>query len=258
MKLSDTPGGASARILPSWPSIFFRVLSPPAGEGPPAGVEPPAEVEPPAAAPAPAAQASASSGLAAAGAAAENDAKQDSSGTPCSKLRSYNGRAERLQKVRSALLVGAGGKCPTELANVVYHTLGATEIEEFQRAFEKLASPQQALERAFLQEAASHPNQTARSAVARAADAAGQSLNSVSKRLGLRISGRFLSRAKERPQGSQRQQGGRKKVISCAEVTASVRELLMKHSKETSRYCRTKARHQKAWRPTPHSWMQRV
>ena len=79
-----------------------------------------------------------------------------------------------LERMRTALLAGAGSKCPTELANVAHHALETGQREAVRREFEKLASPPEALGRA-LQEAALHPDQTAPSAVARAADAAGQS-----------------------------------------------------------------------------------
>ena len=49
----------------------------------------------------------------------ESDSSQEVDGTPCSELRSYNGRTKRLERMRTALLAGAGSKCPTELAHVV-------------------------------------------------------------------------------------------------------------------------------------------
>ena len=115
--------------------------------------------------------------------------------------------------MRIALLAGAGSKCPTELANVAHHALDTGHREAVQREFEKLVSPPEALGRALLQEAALHPDQTAPSAVARAADAADQEARtSVRGGLRLRISGTFWRMVKQRPQGSQKQRGGKKRL----------------------------------------------
>ena len=85
----------------------------------------------------------------------------------------------------------------------------------FQCAFEELASPKQALERTLLQEVAAQPDRSTRVAVVRAAGATGPSQTSVMEWAGLRISGALWKE-------------------------------LQKRSKETSRFCRTTSRRQKA------------
>ena len=85
--------------------------------------------------------------------------------------------------------------------------------------------------------------------VSRAAETAGRARTSVSYRLGLRISGPFWQKAKQQPQGTQKQSGGQRRHVNSGDVTRLVGEFLSKHSKETSRFCRTKSRHQKALRP---------
>ena len=67
-----------------------------------------------------------------------------------------NGRDNRFKKVLSALLLGAGVRRPPGLTYVVYHAFKEEGQAAFQSASEKVPSPEQALERAFLQQAALH------------------------------------------------------------------------------------------------------
>jgi len=121
---------------------------------------------------------------------------------------------------------------------VLFNALAPEMQGEFQAAFEKLSAPHLVAQR--------HPEQTARSALARAAQGTSQARTSLrSCGLGVRISDKFWKKAKERPQTSQKQAGGRERVLDRPELI----NLTEHHSKETSRYCRTKARHQNAAAP---------
>ena len=64
--------------------------------------------------------------------------------TPFSKLCSHDGRRDRADALREALLVAAGTDSAEEVAEVVFNVLVPDSRLEFQTAFERLASPQRA------------------------------------------------------------------------------------------------------------------
>ena len=111
----------------------------------------------------------------------------------CSALLSYNGRKDHLDKLHHAWEAAAGKHSPQELAYVVHNSLQEGERQEFLAALLKLAAPQQALEKALLVEVQQHPEQTAHSALARAASSSDTARTSL--RLGagpgVRISASF-------------------------------------------------------------------
>ncbi len=172
----------------------------------------------------------------------------DAQTVACNALISYNGRKDRLDKFRHAWVAAAGKHSPQELAYVVHNSLQEGERQEFLAALLKLVALQQALGKALLVEVKQHPEQTARSAVARVASSSGTARTSL--RLGagpgVRISASFWERARRNPQRTQQQKGGRRRVMDRPELITFVREFLMRRSKETSRFCRTKAKHRKA------------
>jgi hypothetical protein len=167
---------------------------------------------------------------------------------PCSSLSSWAGRQKRLDPFRSAWDAAAGTRSAEELAYVVHHALPEDEKKEFFAALQKLAAPQQALEKALYEEVQQHPEQTARSALARAASHSGVARKTLrpGAGAGVRISAKFMKKAQQQPQRGQSQQGGRKRMLDRPELITLVRDFLRKHSKETERFCRTKARHRKA------------
>ena len=133
-----------------------------------------------------------------------------------------------------ALHTAAGANSAEEMAKVLFNTLLPAARAEFHSAFEKPAQPRQATERALLLEAQQHSEQTARSALARAAQNASQSRGSLrALGLGIHISPRFWKRARDKPQGAQKQTGGRKPMTNRPELTKLVQTVLTKHSRET-------------------------
>ena len=166
----------------------------------------------------------------------------------CSKL-SFNGRKDRAKKLGAALDAASGDGSVEEKADAVLQSLREDERGAFLDAFKRLAAPKQEVERALLQEVLANPEQTGRSALARAAESAGAGRRSLHHAgAGLRISGKFWRRAVLHPQRVQKQQGGRPMVVNNPVLRPLVKEFLVKHSKETSRFCRTKAVHRKAAR----------
>jgi hypothetical protein len=122
-----------------------------------------------------------------------------------SALVSRNGRRDREEKLRGALETAAGLNSAEEMACAVFHTLCGDEREQFQVAFQKLAASKQAVGLALLREAHQHPEQTARSALARAAEAAGQEGHLLrapgqASQTGIRISPLFWKKAVRKPQ----------------------------------------------------------
>ena len=136
-----------------------------------------------------------------------------------------------MDKLRVALHTAAGANSAEEMAKVVFNTLLPAARAEFHSAFEKLAQPQQATERAGLLEAQQHPGQTARSALARAVQNASQSRGGLLARPGPWHShlAALLERAKDKPQGPQKQTGGRKPMTNRPELIKLIQAFLTKH-----------------------------
>ena len=98
-----------------------------------------------------------------------------------------------------------------------------------------------ALADAVLEEASQRPGQTAHSAVVRAAVKANVLQNTLRKRYNNRVPPKFRRAATLCLRKVLRQDtGGRPRKVDNAALTSLVRGFLLRHSKETSRFCRTK------------------
>jgi hypothetical protein len=185
--------------------------------------------------------------LSSTGAAGSSNAPSGEKYTACSTL-SYNGRKERTNKFRAAWETAAGKPCLEEFAYVVHHALQEGERREFFKTLQKMTAAQQALERALPAEVQQHPEQTGRSAISRAAASSGAARTSLRPGAGpgVRISSSFWERVRRNPQRTQKQKCGRKNVADRPELIVLVWEFLMRHSKDTARFCRTRAERQEA------------
>ena len=95
------------------------------------------------------------------------------------------------------------------------------------------------------------PEQTSVSLVARAAQKLGWGQKKLKKQFGVRVSRAQFRRAHEGPLKRKPAAGGRLRKIDSPRLTKVVRKFLLKHSKETSRFCRTKRRHQEVFFVSP-------
>jgi hypothetical protein len=123
----------------------------------------------------------------------------------------------------------------------------------------KGSSGTQVFEHALMEEVQQNRGQPAAAAVLNAAQGLKWGRRTLQHKVGVRFHWRFLKQGRQ----SSRECGRQRKVGS-ATVTKSIRSFLLKHSSETSRFCRTKPKHQKvsakAWaahratgRPTPRN-----
>ena len=137
------------------------------------------------------------------------------------------------------------------MARAIFGALETDQRAELVEALARMTNPADAshaaLADAVLEEASQHPGQTAHSAVARAAIKANVPQNILRKRYNNRVSPNFGRAATLCLRKVLRQDtGGRPRKVDNAALTSLVRGFLLRHSKETSRFCRTKKKHQKA------------
>ena len=152
---------------------------------------------------------------------------------------------------RQALEDAAGGSDPVEMAKAVRVALSSAEAAAFLEAFEPLAgkpdsSDALALGAAVAAEVASCPRQTASSAMARAAQSLSWGNKKLKNRTGVVVGDKFWKGAKAKPVKLVKNAGGRPRIVDNQKLSRFVKKFFLKHSQATSRFCRTKQRHQKA------------